>query len=124
MTALTTSVVFTLPRGYVDSTGTLHRDGEMRLATAADEILPLRDPRVEANPAYLTIVLLSRVLTRLGTLDAINPHVIEGLFTADLDHLQDLYNEVNSVGAPRRQVACPHCGRSYDPAPDGRGKSS
>ena len=123
-TSSTTSVAFTLPRGYIDADGGVHRDGEMRLATAADEILPLRDPRVESNPAYLTVILLSRVVTRLGTLDAVNPHVIEGLFTADLDHLQDLYNDLNAVGAARRQVACPHCGRGYDPAPDGRGKSS
>ena len=119
-----TSVAFTLPRGYVDATGAVHKDGEMRLATAGDEILPLRDPRVESNPAYLTIILLSRVVTRLGTLAAVTPQVIEGLFTADLDRLQDLYNEVNTVGPSRRQAACPHCGRQYDAGPDGPGKWS
>jgi hypothetical protein len=124
VSALTTSVAFTLPRGYLDATGTLHKDGEMRLATAGDEILPLRDPRVEANPAYLTVILLSRVVTRLGTLDAVTPQVIEGLFTADLVRLQDLYNELNSVGPARRQAACPHCGRQYDPGQDGPGKWS
>lgn len=86
---------FVLPQGYVDSDGSLHRKGVMRLATAADEIVPLKDPRVQKNPAYLVIILLSRVITSLGTLDAINPSVIEGLFVADLAFLQDLYNRIN-----------------------------
>ena len=88
---------FTLPMGYLDADGTLHRDGVMRLATAADEILPLKDPRVQKNPAYLTVILLSRVVTRLGGVDPVTPNVIEGLFAADLAYLQDLYNEINRV---------------------------
>ena len=97
---------FTLPMGFLDADGTLHRDGVMRLATAADEILPLHDPRVQRNPAYLTVILLSRVVTRLGSVDPITPKTIEGLFAADLAYLQDLYNEIN---ARRRRpaVACP-----------------
>jgi hypothetical protein len=113
---LRTEVDFVLPRGYLDRAGTLHRDGVMRLATAGDEILPLRDPRVQANPAYLTVILLSRVVIRLGAVDVVNPAVIEGLFTADLDHLQHLYNELNAVGAEPTEVRCPHCDRQFTPA--------
>jgi hypothetical protein len=92
---LQTEFDFTLPKGYVDKDGTLHRQGRMRLATAADEILPLRDPRVKANPAYLTIIVLSRVITQLGTLPQVTPGDIEGLFVEDLSHLQALYQRVN-----------------------------
>ena len=93
---LQTEVEFTLPKGYVDGSGMLHRQGVMRLATAADEILPLRDPRVQQNAAYLTIIVLARVITRLGSLPEIDTRVIEGLFAADLDHLQRLYERINS----------------------------
>src|SRR5713226_5051087 len=86
-----TEFAFTLPVGYLDDSGALHREGRMRLATARDEILPLRDPRVQDNEAYLTVILLSRVITSLGTLSAINPGVVEGMFAADLAFLQDLY---------------------------------
>lgn len=86
---------FVLPQGYIDSEGTLHKKGVMRLATAADEIVPLKDPRVQKNPAYLVIVLLSRVITSLGSLNAINTSVVEGLFVADLAYLQDMYNRIN-----------------------------
>ena len=92
-----TEVEFELPRGYLDATGILHRRGVMRLATAADEIVPLRDPRVQQNSAYLSIIVLSRVVTRLGTLTDIDPRVIEGLFASDLDHLQRLYERINTV---------------------------
>lgn len=94
--SLQTEVEFTLPKGYVDATGMLHRQGVMRLATAADEILPLRDPRVQQNAAYLTIIVLARVITRLGSLADIDTRVIEGLFAADLDYLQRLYERINS----------------------------
>ena len=67
-----TEFEFELPRGYVDQNGEVHKRGVMRLATAADEIMPLRDPRVQQNPGYLTVILLSRVVTKLGTLQAIN----------------------------------------------------
>jgi len=86
---------FTLPKGYADDEGTLHRDGVMRLATAADEIKPLRDPRVQSNSAYLTVILLSRVVTDLGSLSEVTPHVIENLFVADLNYLQELYKRIN-----------------------------
>jgi hypothetical protein len=92
-----TEVEFELPRGYVDATGVLHRRGVMRLATAADEIVPLRDPRVQQNSAYISIIVLSRVVTRLGTLTDIDPRVIEGLFASDLDYLQRLYERINTV---------------------------
>ena len=105
---------FTLPMGYLDEDGSLHREGTMRLATAADEVLPLKDPRVQKNPAYLVIILLSRVITRLGGVQPITPKTIEGLFAADLAYLQDLYNEINRVGG-REPVTCPHCQHSFEP---------
>lgn len=94
-----TEVEFTLPKGYVDGEGALHRDGVMRLATAADEILPLKDPRVQQNPAYLTIIVLARVITRLGSVPSINTKVVEGLFASDLSHLQALYERLNGDDA-------------------------
>src|SRR6266581_7822845 len=93
-----TEFEFTLPMGYVDQNGTLHREGVMRLATAADEILPLKDPRVQGNEAYLTVILLSRVIVRLGSVGQVTPKVIEGLFAADLAYLQEFYNRVNRGG--------------------------
>ena len=93
--AFQTEVEFTLPKGYLDGDGVLHREGVMRLATAADEILPLKDPRVQQNPAYLTIIVLARVVTRLGSLPDVNTKVVEGLFASDLNYLQDLYERVN-----------------------------
>ena len=102
MREFATEFEFVLPRGYVDSAGELHRNGTMRLATAADEILPQKDPRVQGNPAYLVVILLARVLTRLGTIETINPKVIEGLFAADLAYLQDFYNRINGDHARRR----------------------
>lgn len=94
-----TEVEFTLPKGYIDARGVLHRDGVMRLATAADEILPLRDPRVQQNEAYLTVIVLSRVILRLGTLTDIDTRMIEGLFASDLDYLQRLYERLNGADA-------------------------
>lgn len=105
---LQTEHEFTLPLGFVDEDGTLHREGTMRLATAADEILPLADPRVVKNPAYLSLILLSRVVTRLGTIDRITPKTMEGLFAGDLAHLQDLYNAVNGLARPD-EIVCPAC---------------
>jgi hypothetical protein len=119
---LVTEHDFELPKGYVDSSGTLHRRGTMRLATAADEILPMKDPRVQALPAYLIIILLSRVLVRLGTVPQINPAVIEGLFSEDLAFLQDLYNRINGLAPPRAAVKCPRCGHDFEaevPRPGG-----
>ena len=89
-----TEVEFALPKGYLDATGTLHRRGVMRLATAADEILPLRDPRVQANQAYVAIIVLARVITKLGELSTIDTRVIEGLYASDLNFLQRLYERI------------------------------
>jgi hypothetical protein len=111
---LQTEFEFTLPRGYVDENGNLHKKGVMRLATAADEISPLRDPRVKANQAYLVIVLLSRVITKLGTLESINTKVIEGLFSADLAYLQTFYRQVNENGSSMIPAACPECHHEFE----------
>jgi hypothetical protein len=94
---LQTEFDFTLPRGYVDAQGTLHKKGRMRLATAMDEIAPLRDPRVKANPAYLVVILLARVITQLGTVEVIETGVIENMFSADLAYLQNLYRDINEL---------------------------
>lgn len=110
-----TEYEFRLPRGYLDPEGALHRDGTMRLATAADEILPLKDPRVQANQAYLVIILFSRVITKLGTLEAVNPRVVEGLFSADLLYLQEFYNRINGLESGHGQVVCPHCHMEFEP---------
>jgi hypothetical protein len=104
-----TEFEFTLPLGYADTEGNLHRSGVMRLATAADEILPLRDPRVQANEAYLIVILLSRVITRLGSVSQVNPKVIEGLYAADLAYLQEFYNRVNRNGNASMDAVCPKC---------------
>lgn len=98
--AFRTEIEFTLPKGYLDDSGILHSRGVMRLATAADEILPLRDPRVQSNPAYLTIIILARVIVKLGSLPAIDTQLIEGLFAADLEYLRRLYEEVNAAEEP------------------------
>lgn len=109
-----TEFEFTLPKGYVDANGDIHRKGVMRLATAADEILPLRDPRVQQNSSYLSIILLSRVITKLGTLPAVNNKVIEDLFTMDLAYLQDMYQRINMSDMPSYKVTCPHCNESFE----------
>lgn len=114
----TTEHEFELPLGYLDSTGTLHRNGVMRLATAADEILPMKDPRVRALPTYLIVILLSRVVLRIGTVTEVNPGTIEGLFSQDLTYLQELYNRVNGLTTREFGVTCPHCnGRFAAEAP-------
>lgn len=104
---------FTLPFGYLDEQGTLHREGVMRLATAGDEILPLKDPRVQANQAYLVVVLLSRVITRLGSLAQVNPKVIEGLYAGDLGYLQEFYNRINREGKADLPAVCPQCSHAF-----------
>lgn len=115
---------FTLPMGFVDDDGNMHRDGVMRLATAADEILPLKDPRVQKNQAYLVVVLLSRVVTRLGGLEDVTPNTIERLFTADLAHLQNLYNQINLVGNGHPEVVCPQCQHTFEMERPFMGESS
>ena len=112
--SLQTEFEFSLPKGYVDGEGTLHRKGMMRLATALDEIAPLRDPRVRANEAYLVVILLSRVITQLGSLTNINPGVIEHLFTADLAYLQELYQRINENGGAQLSVTCPQCSANFE----------
>ena len=104
---------FSLPMGYLDADGNLHRDGTMRLATAADEILPLKDPRVQSNQAYLIVILLSRVITRLGSISQVNPKVIEALYSADLAYLQEFYNSINRSGTPRIETLCPKCAHEF-----------
>src|SRR3954467_3899972 len=103
--AFQTEVEFTLPKGYLDGDGVLHREGVMRLATAADEILPLKDARVAQNPAYLTIIVLARVIVRLGSLNDVNTKVVEGLFASDLNYLQALYERLNGDGEEPDGVA-------------------
>ncbi|MFN2134171.1 MAG: phage tail assembly protein [Anaerolineae bacterium] len=107
--SLQTEFEFTLPRGYVDAEGNLHRRGVMRLATAMDEIAPLRDLRVRSNEAYLVIVLLSRVIVKLGTLSQITPNMLEGMFAADLAYLQAFYRQINEQGTSVLSVTCPDC---------------
>ena len=116
-----TEFEFTLPCGYLDEDGTLHRNGVMRRATAADEILPLKDPRVVKNPAYLVVILLSRVVTRLGGVAQVNPHVIENLYATDLAYLQNLYNEVNRLDGGQPVAVCPECRHEFQPEPIGVG---
>lgn len=111
--AVQTEYAFELPRGYVDRDGTAHREGVMRLATARDEIMPLRDPRVQDNEAYLTVLLLSRVITRLGSLREVTTGTVEGMFAADLAFLQDLYRRVNQEGHTRAAVTCPQCEHDF-----------
>lgn len=112
-TALRTEYPFVLPRGYVDDNGVVHREGVMRLATGRDEIMPQTDQRVRQNPSYLTIILLERTVTKLGTLPAVDTYVIENLFASDLAFLQDLYRRINSEGRTEAAVTCPSCGHDF-----------
>ena len=111
---LQTEYEFTLPLGYADAEGNLHREGVMRLATAADEILPLKDSRVQANEAYLVIILLSRVITRLGSVAQVTPKLVEGLYAADLAYLQEFYRRINEEGAPKVHAKCPSCQTEFE----------
>lgn len=110
---LRTEFPFELPRGYLDGAGTVHRNGIMRLATGRDELVPLRDDRVRENPAYLTVVLLARVVTQLGTIDDVHAGIIENLFATDLAFLQDLYRRINQEGHTRAAVTCPSCRHEF-----------
>ena len=109
-----TEIEFTLPRGYVDGAGTVHRTGTMRLATARDEIEPMRDVEVRQNGAYLTVLLLARTVTRLGTVTEVTPAMVEGLYAADFDHLQKLYERINSDGESVGVVNCPECSHRFE----------
>jgi len=116
-----TEVEFMLPKGYLDAHGVLHRRGVMRLATAADEILPLRDPRVQQNPAYLAIIVLARVIVKLGDLPSIDTKTIEGLFAADLDYLQRTYERINGTGDAASATEPVAASMNFDLAANGRG---
>jgi hypothetical protein len=120
---LQTEHEFTLPLGYIDKEGRLHKSGIMRLATAADEILPQRDERVRGNPAYLTVIVLSRVVVRLGDVEHINTGTIENLFAADLEYLQDLYNTINQVAVDAVDIVCPRCAERVEVMREQRGES-
>jgi hypothetical protein len=109
-----TEIAFTLPLGYVDEQGETHRQGTMRLATARDEIEPLREADVRANAAYLTVLLLARTVTRIGSVTDITPALVEGLFAADFDHLQRIYERVNSSGDAVGIVSCPECDHRFE----------
>jgi hypothetical protein len=110
---LRTEFGFELPRGYVDPSGAVHRSGVMRLATARDELVPLHDDRVRENPAYLTVVLLARVIERLGTITDVHVGIVENLFATDLAFLQDLYRRINQEGHTRAAVSCPACRHEF-----------
>jgi hypothetical protein len=112
--SLRTEFPFQLPRGYVDESGTVHRDGVMRLSTARDELVPLRDVRVQENPAYLSVVLLGRVISRLGTLPMVHDGIVENMFASDLAFLQDFYRQINAEGHTRAAVQCPHCAEPFE----------
>ncbi len=122
---LATLYPFVLPRGYVDEQGLVHRDGVMRLATARDEILTQGDPRVAQNPAYLTVLLLAKTITRIGQRQNVDTLVVENLFASDLAFLQDLYRRINAEGHTEADVACPSCGHQFvvDIAGDAKGES-
>jgi len=109
-----TEFEFALPNGYVDDDGTVHREGLMRLATARDEIEPLRDPGVRSNEAYLAVLLLSRVITRVGSITTVTPDLVERLYAADFDHLQRLYERINADGEAVGSVTCPACAHPFE----------
>lgn len=118
-----TEFEFVLPKGFMDASGTVHRIGRMRLAKAMDEILPLRDPRVQANPAYLVIILMSRVITALGDLAMpLKTNMIEEFFAVDMAYSQEFYNRINGTGSRVMEVTCPHCGKAFDVEPEKQGE--
>ena len=111
---MTTVYEFELPKGYLDAAGNLHKKGKMRLATAGDELTAARDPRVAANSAYLSVVLLSKVITELEGIEAVGAGMIEQFYTADLTFLQDMYERINSAEPLSMHVTCPHCGSGHE----------
>lgn len=120
--AFATEVDFTLPLGFQDAEGRMHKRGRMRRATAGDEILPMKDPRVQSNPAYLTVIVLSRVVTKLGDLEDVNTRTIEQLYASDVAHLQELYEGLNRNGEATLRAECPSCEHSFDLEPSSLGK--
>jgi hypothetical protein len=113
-TLFATEFEFTLPKGYIDEAGYVHRDGVMRLANAGDEIAPLSDPKVKENKAYLVIFILSRVITKLGSISDVTPEVVEKFFSADLSYLQDFYRRINGEGEAVIPATCPACGHGFE----------
>ncbi len=111
---LQTEFSFVLPKGYIDDNGVVHTEGMMRLATAMDEIAPLRDPRVRNNEAYLVVILLAQVITRLGTLPRVTPALVERFFAADIAYLQDFYRQINDADARTETAVCPNCGHEFE----------
>jgi hypothetical protein len=112
--ALQTEFGFVLPKGYRDDEGNLHREGTMRMATAMDEIMPLRDPRVRDNEAYLVVILLAQVITRLGTLPRVTPSIVERFYAADVAYLQDLYRNINDIDTNTVMTHCPNCSHEFE----------
>jgi hypothetical protein len=112
--SIQTEFEFVLPKGYIDDEGNVHRVGSMRMATAMDEIMPLRDPRVRDNEAYLVIVLLTRVITRLGELNQVTPRIVENMFAADVAFLQDFYQQINELDDRTLVTVCPNCNHEYE----------
>jgi hypothetical protein len=110
---LRTEFEFTLPCGYVDAAGTLHRGGAMRLATALDEVEAMGEARRRANGAYATVALLARVITRLGEVAPVDAAVVERLFSADFVYLQELFVRANDGGGTLVETECPGCGARF-----------
>jgi hypothetical protein len=104
-----TEYEFTLPRGFIDKDGNLHKKGVMRLSTAKDEIAPLQDHRVRTNQAFMIIILLSRVIVKLGDLNSIDSRMVEQFFSIDLDYLQRFYQKINESENTDISFQCPHC---------------
>jgi len=125
LAGLQTTFSFVLPRGYVTDNGQVHREGTMRLATARDEIYPQSDYRVRENASYLSVLLLTRTVTRLGTLTEVDAYVIENLFASDLAFLQDMYRRINQEGHTQVSVTCPSCNHDFavDITGDAKGES-
>ena len=111
---LQTEFDFVLPKGFIDDNGNVFRDGTMRMATALDEITPLRDPRVRNNEAYLVVILLSQVITRIGNINKVTPNMVERLFAADIAYLQDMYRQINDVSVRKVTLWCPNCGHEFE----------
>lgn len=109
-----TEFAFKLPKGYRDAKHVVHKEGVMRLATAADEIFPMKDARVRENPEYASVLILSRVIVKLGTLEEVTGDIIENLYTADINFLQNMYQTINEMEDPMITVCCPHCGKSFE----------
>jgi hypothetical protein len=110
---LQTEFDFALPRGLVDNRGHVQRKGVMRLATARDEMAAHKDRRAKDNPPYRTLVLLAQVITRLGSLCAVTPELLEGLFSRDLAYLREFYNRINQQGDAQIPTECPECSAQF-----------